>query len=234
MTTIESTERDRLTAAPTCGDDCPCERPPEPTPGRRRYLARGLVLSGLTVAWNVIEGCVAIGAGLVAGSTALLGFGVDSFVEVLAGLVMVWRLQAERSGRLPNEAAEQRAMKLIAATFFLLATYVTVESVRDVVGSDRADTSGIGLGLTALSLVVMPILARQKRRLGREMGSASMTADSKETDLCVYLSATVFLGLAVNALFGWWWADSVAALAIAGIAVREGYEAWTKEDLNEC
>jgi divalent metal cation (Fe/Co/Zn/Cd) transporter len=174
---------------------------------------------------------VAIGAGVLASSIALVGFGVDSFIEVLSGLVMFWRLRAESSGRLPNEEAERRAIKLIALTFFILAAYVTFESVRDLLAGERAESSMVGLILTAVSLVVMPVLARNKRRLAREMGSASLQADSTETQLCVYLSATVFLGLAANTLFGWWWMDSLAALVVAAIAIREGHEAWTKEDL---
>lgn len=174
---------------------------------------------------------MAVAAGLAAGSIALVGFGVDSGIEVLSALVMVWRLRAEASGKLPNEEAEKWAIKLIAVTFFVLATYVAFESIRDLLGAGRAEPSPIGLFMTALSLVVMPILAWKKRQLAKEMGSASLQADSTETQLCVYLSATVFLGLAANALLGWWWMDSVATLVVAAIALREGWEAWTTEDL---
>ena len=217
-------------AAGTCPEHCAAE-PVVVSPERCVYLARALQLAGFTVGWNVLEGCVAIGAGVMAGSIALVGFGVDSFVEVLSGLVMLWRLRAESAGHLPNEEAERRAIRLIAVTFFLLAAYVSFESVRDLLMGDKAEPSTVGLILTAVSLVVMPVLAYKKRRLAREMGSASLQADSTETQLCVYLSITVFLGLAANTLFGWWWMDSVAALVVAAIALREGYEAWTKEDL---
>jgi divalent metal cation (Fe/Co/Zn/Cd) transporter len=217
-------------AADTCAEPCAAERLAV-TPGRRVYLTRALQLTGFTVGWNVLEGVVAIGAGAIASSMALVGFGVDSFIEVLSGLVMLWRLRAETAGRLPNEEAERRAIKLIAITFFILAAYVSFESARDLLTGDKAEASMVGLVLTAVSLVVMPVLAYKKRRLAREMGSASLQADSTETQLCVYLSATVFLGLAANALFGWWWMDSVAALVVAAIALREGYEGWTNEDL---
>lgn len=231
---MTTTQTDDYHDTAATADDCTCEGLTVLTPQRRAYLRRGLLLAGLTVGWNVVEGVIAIAAGLAAGSIALVSFGVDSGIEVLSGLVMVWRLRAEAADRLPNEEAERRAIKLIAATFFLLAAYVGFESVRDLLAGDEAGVSRVGLILTAVSLVVMPVLARQKRRLGREMGSASMTADSKETDLCVYLSAAVFVGLAANALVGWWWADSIAALAVATLAVREGYKAWTTEDLCAC
>jgi divalent metal cation (Fe/Co/Zn/Cd) transporter len=216
--------------ADACADPCAAEHLMV-TPERRVYLDRALQLTGFTVGWNVLEGCVAIGAGVVASSIALVGFGVDSFIEVLSGLVMLWRLRAESSGRLPNEEAERRAIKLIALTFFILAAYVCVESVRDLLIGERAESSAVGLILTAVSLVVMPVLACKKRELAKEMSSASLAADATETQLCVYLSATVFIGLAANALLGWWWMDSVAALVVAAVAVREGYEAWTTEDL---
>jgi divalent metal cation (Fe/Co/Zn/Cd) transporter len=216
--------------ADACADDCAAEALII-TPERSAYLQRALQLTGFTVGWNVLEGFVAIGAGLFAGSIALVGFGVDSFVEVLSGLVMLWRLRAESSGLLPNEEAERRAIKLIALTFFVLAAYVSFESVRDLLTGEKAESSLVGLILTAVSLVVMPVLAHKKRQLTQEMGSASLRADSTETQLCVYLSATVFVGLAANALLGWWWMDSVAALVVAAIALREGYEAWTTEDL---
>jgi divalent metal cation (Fe/Co/Zn/Cd) transporter len=214
----------------TCSDHCTAA-PLAVTPERHAYLRRALQLTGFTVGWNVLEGLVAITAGLIAGSIALVGFGVDSFIEVLSGLVMLWRLRAESSGWLPNEVAERRAIKLIALTFFILAAYVSFESVRDLLSADKAESSMVGLILTAVSLVAMPVLAHKKRQLAREMGSASLRADSTETQLCVYLSATVFLGLAANTLFGWWWMDSVAALVVAAIALREGYEAWTADDL---
>jgi divalent metal cation (Fe/Co/Zn/Cd) transporter len=216
--------------AASCADTCSDELAPL-TLQRRRYLHRASKLTGFTVGWNVLEGIVAVAAGLAAGSIALVGFGVDSGIEVLSALVMAWRLRAEASGKLPNEEAEKRAIKLIAITFFVLAAYVSFESARDLLGAGRAEPSPIGLFMAALSLVVMPILAQKKRQLAKEMSSASLQADSTETQLCVYLSATVFIGLAANALLGWWWMDSVAALVVAAIALREGWEAWTTEDL---
>jgi divalent metal cation (Fe/Co/Zn/Cd) transporter len=228
---------DVIAGSPAPQPDCTC-----PTciaratpPGQRRaHVNRGLVLAGLTVGWNVAEGLIAITAGVIAGSVALIGFGMDSFVEVLSGLVVLWRLLAERRGRLTSEVAERRAVKLIALSFFALAAFVVVESGRDLLAGERPEASALGLAITAVSIVVMPLLAWQKRRLSRSMGSEALRADSVQTSLCVYLSATVFIGLAANALLGWWWADGVAALLIAAVAVREGVTTWTTGDLCDC
>ncbi len=219
-------------AAVTCAGDCASSTPL--TSQRRAYLRHGLMLAGLTAGWNIVEGLVAVAAGLAAGSIALTGFGADSFVETASGAVMLWRLRAELAGQMSNEAAERRAVRLIAVTLFLLAGYVAVESARDLLAGGAAEPSTTGLILTALSLVVMPLLARAKRRHGRAMGSPSLVADSRQTDLCSYLSATVFVGLAVNALFGWQQADAVAALGVAVIALWEGLRAWRTRDLCTC
>jgi divalent metal cation (Fe/Co/Zn/Cd) transporter len=184
---------------------------------------RGLLLEYLTIAWNTIEAVVAVVAGLAAGSIALIGFGLDSLIEVFAASVVVWELRGV------SEERERRALRLIAVSFFVLAAYVTVEAVRDVFMRSEAQESTIGIVLAAVSLVVMPMLAVAKRRTGKEMGSATLIADSTQTLLCSYLSAILLAGLALNALVGWWWADPLAALGIAALAMREGVEAWRAE-----
>ena len=185
---------------------------------------RALWLAYATVAWNVVEAVVAVAAGLAADSIALLGFGFDSSIEVFAAFVVIWRLRGA------GEDREDRALKLIAVSFFVLAAYVAGQSVYDLATTSRPDTSTVGIVLTALSLVVMPALAWGKRRVGRAMGSAVVLADSVETLLCAYLSAIVLAGLALNAWFGWWWADPVAAIGVAWLAFREGREAWEGEE----
>jgi divalent metal cation (Fe/Co/Zn/Cd) transporter len=184
---------------------------------------RGLLLEYLTIAWNTIEAVVAVVAGIVAGSIALIGFGLDSVIEIFAASVVVWELRGV------SEDRERRALRLIAASFFVLAAYVTVEAVRNVVLRSEAAESTIGIVLAAVSLIVMPALALAKRRTGKKMVSATVLADSTETLLCSYLSAILLAGLTLNALFGWWWADPVAALGIAWLAAREGLEAWRGE-----
>jgi len=197
---------------------------------RSRLLSRALQLAYFTVGWNVVEGLVAIWAAIAAGSDALLGFGLDSAVESLSGLVMIWRLNIERKEVDRAEEVEQKALRLIGLTFFALAALVGYESVTTLLEADRPATSWIGIGLTILSLMVMPILARTKERVGRAMGSRAVLADSAETWACVYLSGVVLAGLALNALFGWWWADPFAALAVVGFLVKEGREAFNDED----
>lgn len=181
-------------------------------------------LAYLTIAWNVIEAVVAITAGAAAGSLALIGFGVDSTIETLSAVVVLWRL-----GGVSDER-EERALQLIAISFFLLAAFIAFQSVRDLLAGNQAETSVAGLVITGLSLVVMPVLARAKRRVGERMDSRVVVADSVETWLCTYLSAIVLAGLALNAAFGWWWADPIAALGVAYLALREGREAWEGED----
>lgn len=189
---------------------------------RRAVLARRIrLLVAATITYNVIEAVVALWAGRAASSTALIGFGLDSVIEVSSAAAVAWQF----SGRDP-EAREKVALRIIACSFFALAAYVTVESLRALFGSDEAEHSTIGLILAAVSLAVMPVLSHVQRRAGRELGSRSAVADSKQTLLCTYLSAVLLVGLALNSLFGWSWADPVAALVIAAVAVREGWEAW--------
>lgn len=182
------------------------------------------LLVAATITYNVIEAIIALAAGTVASSTALIGFGLDSIIEVASAAAVAWQF----SGADP-EARERTALKVIAVSFFALAAYVTVESGLSVLGGERAEHSTVGIVLAAVSLVVMPGLSYAQRRAGRELGSASAVADSKQTLLCTYLSAVLLAGLVVNSLFGWWWADPLAALVIAAVAVKEGREAWRGE-----
>lgn len=197
-----------------------------PTIAERRSLRRrALRLEYLTISWNLIEAFVAVGLGLAASSIALIGFGFDSMIEVFAASVVIWEFRGVEEDR------ERSALRLIAVSFFVLAAYVTFESVRDLVGHTEPSESVPGIVLAALSLVVMPVLAVVKRRTGEAMGSATLIADAAETMLCSLLSLILLIGLVLNATVGWWWADPLAALGIAFLAAREGLEAWRgKED----
>ncbi|MBG0823293.1 cation transporter [Planomonospora sp. ID91781] len=193
-----------------------------PAPARRAVLTRRIrLLMAATITYNVIEAAVAITAGALASSAALIGFGLDSIVEVASAAAVTWQFSAA-----DHERREKTALRVIAVSFFALAAYVGVEAVRALLGTNEADHSTPGLILAALSLAIMPLLSSAQRRAGRELGSASAVADSKQTLLCTYLSAVLLVGLAVNSLFGWWWADPIAALVIAAVAVKEGREAW--------
>jgi divalent metal cation (Fe/Co/Zn/Cd) transporter len=176
---------------------------------------------GFTITYNVIEAIVAITAGTIASSAALIGFGLDSIIEVLSAVAIAWQFT-----RKSPERWEKVTVRAIAIAFFALAAYVTVDSILSLVGIQGVDHSPLGIAIAALSIVVMPALAWFERRTGNELGSASVIADSKQLLLCVYLSGSVLVGLLANSLFGWEWADSVAALVIAALAVREGIEAW--------
>lgn len=200
---------------------------------RPQLLSRALQLAFFTVAWNVVEGLVAIWAAIAAGSDALLGFGLDSGVESLSGLVLIWRLNIERKDTDRAEEVEERALKLIGLTFFALAVFVGYQSVTTLLNGERPESSWVGIAVTILSVIVMPILARSKERVGEAMDSRAVLADSAETWACVYLSAVVLAGLALNALFGWWWADPVAAIAVVGFLVKEGREAFSHQDHDE-
>jgi divalent metal cation (Fe/Co/Zn/Cd) transporter len=189
---------------------------------RRRVLTRRVrLLIAATIGYNIIEAIIALAAGTVASSTALIGFGLDSVIEVASAAAVAWQF----SGKDP-EARERHALKVIALSFFALAAYVTAESVRSLLRADTAGHSPAGIVLAALSLVVMPVLSYAQRRAGRELGSASAVADSKQTLLCTYLSGALLVGLLLNSLLGWSCADPAVALAIAVVAVREGLDAW--------
>ena len=174
---------------------------------------------------------IALGAGIAASSIALVGFGFDSLIEALAGLVVFWRFSP---GRADSEASERRAQRLIAASFFVLAAYVGVESVRTLIDGHRAETSWVGVGLAAFTAPTMPLLARAKRRVGHRLGSAATISEAGQNLLCAYLSVWLLAGLLANALAGWWWADPAAALVIAAVAAREGLEGWRHEDPCAC
>lgn len=189
---------------------------------RRQVLIRRIRLFvTATISYNIIEAIVAIGEGARVSSTALIGFGLDSAIEVSSAAAVAWQF----SGRNP-EAREKVALRVIAFSFFGLATFVTVDAIRALLGVREAEHSTIGIVVAALSLMIMPVLSYAQRRAGRELGSRSAVADSKQTLLCTYLSAVLLIGLLLNSLFGWWWADPIAGLVIAAIAVREGMEAW--------
>jgi divalent metal cation (Fe/Co/Zn/Cd) transporter len=194
------------------------------TPTRRVVLnRRSLLLAYATAGYNLLEGVIAIAAGAAATSAALIGFGLDSFIEVSSAMVVIWQFRS----RLP-EARERHALRLIALSFFALAAWITIDALRHLLGSQEAQPSPAGIALAAASVVVMPLLVWAKRRTGRELGSATVVA-SMQTLLCTYLSAVLLVGLLLNATLGWSWADPIAALGIAAVAIREGIEAWKGE-----
>lgn len=199
---------------------------------RKELLARGLRLEYLTVGWNVVEGLVSVAAALAAGSVALLGFGIDSFVETTSGLILIWRLRAERHAR--DQAAvdrlDTRAHKLVALSLFLLAAYIAVDAVKALITQKRPEPTLVGVVITLLSLTVMWWLARAKRRTARSLKSRALEADSFQTTACFWLSLITLVGIGLNAAFGWWWADPMAALAMTYFLASEGREAWRGED----
>ena len=197
-------------------------QPAERTSLERR--ARLLAWGG--IAWHVVEFAIALGAGIAAGSIALIGFGADSLIEAFAGLVVVWLFTGRRVG---SNAAERRAQQLIAGGFFALAAYVGVQSVRDLVLGLHPQASWVGVGLAGFTAITMPLLARAKQRVGSKLNSSATVKEGSQSMLCAYLSVALLLGLLANALVGWWWADPGAALVIAAVAVREGRESWRGE-----
>jgi divalent metal cation (Fe/Co/Zn/Cd) transporter len=194
-------------------------------PARRDTLTRRVrLLVAATISYNIAEAAVALAAGAAASSTALIGFGLDSLIEVSSAAAVAWQFSATDHER--REARERTALRIIAASFFALAAYIAVDAGRALFSDVDAQPSTVGIVLAAVSLVVMPVLSAAQRRAGRELGSASAVSDSKQTLLCTYLSGVLLLGLAANLAFGWSWADPVAALVIAAVAVKEGREAW--------
>ncbi|MGC5225104.1 cation diffusion facilitator family transporter [Micromonospora sp. DT81.3] len=192
-------------------------------PDRRERLHRRVrFIVAFTITYNVLEAIIAITAGVLASSAALIGFGLDSVVEVLSAVAIAWQFT-----RKDPERWEKVTVRAIGLAFFALAAYVTIDAIVSLVSQEGPEHSPLGIGITALSLLVMPLLAWFEIRTGRELGSKSVLADARQLLLCVYLSGAVFIGLILNSLFGWWWADSVAALIVAALAVREGIEAWT-------
>jgi divalent metal cation (Fe/Co/Zn/Cd) transporter len=196
-----------------------------PAPARREALTRRIrLLVAATITYNAVEAVVAVTAGTIASSTALIGFGLDSVIEVSSAAAVAWQFSAREHA--VREAREKTALRIIAVSFFALAAYVTVDAVRALAGTGEAERSVPGIVIAALSLAIMPFLSAAQRRAGRELGSASAVADSKQTLLCTYLSAVLLVGLVLNATLGWSWADPVAALVIGAVALKEGRDAW--------
>ena len=200
-------------------------------PERAGLVRRARLLAWIGLGWHLVEAAVALIAGVVAGSVALVGFGADSLIEAAAGVVVIWLMTDTRSASI---IAERRAQQLIAASFVVLAAYIGIEAVRDLAAADRPGVSWVGIGLAVVTLATMPPLARAKRRVGEQLGSAATTSESRQTMLCAYLSAALLVGLLANAVLGWWWADPVAALAIAAVAGREARAAWRGESCSCC
>jgi divalent metal cation (Fe/Co/Zn/Cd) transporter len=193
---------------------------------RERLVRRARLLAWLGIGWHGIEAAIAIGAGIMASSIALVGFGADSLIESVAGFVLLWRFAAGRAG---SEAAEQRAQRLIGVSFFVLAAYIGFEAARTLIAADHPDVSWVGIGLSAFTLVTMPPLATAKARLGERLGSSATRSEGRQNMLCAYLSAALLVGLGGNAAFGLWWLDPAVALLIAAVALNEGREAWRGE-----
>jgi divalent metal cation (Fe/Co/Zn/Cd) transporter len=201
-------------------------RRPQKRAEREQLVRRAKQLAWLGVGWHGVEAAIAVGAGLVAGSIALVGFGADSLIESFAGFILLWRFAASRATK---EDAELRAQKLIAISFYVIAAYVGFEAVRSLLTGERPEPSWVGIGLASVTLVTMPPLAIAKGRIGEKLGSSATKSEGQQNMLCAYLSAALLVGLGANALFGLWWADPVTALVIAGVAVREGRESWRGE-----
>jgi divalent metal cation (Fe/Co/Zn/Cd) transporter len=191
-----------------------------------RLAGRVKLLSWLSLAWMTVEGGVALAAGIAAGSIALVGFGLDSAIEGFASVIIIWRFTGHR---VFSHAAEERAQKLVAVQFFLLAPYVAVESLRALIGGEHADVSWVGIGLSIGSVIFMPLLGVAKQRLADQLGSAATAGEGRQNMLCAYLAGALLIGLLGNALFGAWWLDPAVGLLIAGVAVKEGAEAWRGE-----
>jgi len=190
---------------------------------RATWVRRAQLLAGFGVGWHAVEAAVAVFAGILAGSIALVGFGADSVVEALAGFIVLWRFAAARAS---SEEAERRAQQLISVSFFLIAAYVGVEAIRNLLGGQIPRASWLGIGLAAVTTVTMPLLARAKAQVGERLGSSATKSEGQQNMLCAYLSVALLAGLGANALLGWWWADPLTALAIAAVAVKEGWETW--------
>ena len=198
---------------------------------RERLERRARLLARAGIAYHLVEFAVALGAGVAAGSIALIGFGADSLIEAFAGVVVLWLYTGARNRSL---ASERRAQQLIAASFFVLAAYVGIESVRTLVGGHHPETSWVGIGLAAFTAVTMPMFARAKRRVGHELGSSATVKEASQTQLCAYLSVALLAGLLLNAVAGMWWADPAAAMVISLVAAKEGRESWRGEGCDCC
>jgi divalent metal cation (Fe/Co/Zn/Cd) transporter len=198
---------------------------------RDSLVGRARRLAWLGLAWHGIEAGIAIGAGIAASSIALIGFGADSLIEMLAGFVVLWRFGGANG---ESNEREHPAHRLIAVTFWLIAAYVAVEAIRTLAGGDHPEVSYVGIGLSVVTLLTMPPLAAAKGRVAKALHSAAVGSEGRQNMLCAYLSAALLLGLGANALFGWWWADPIAALVVAAVAVNEGREAWSGDQDADC
>ena len=207
----------------------PSSQPDADERGRLERRAKLLAWGGN--AWHLIEFAIALGAGIAAGSVALIGFGFDSLIEVAAGGVVIWLFSGGRGSSL---TAERRAQQLIALSYGLLVAYITVEATRDLVGGHHPSPSWVGIGLAAFTAPTMPLLARAKRNVGRKLNSSATVSEAGQNMICAYLSIALLIGLLLNALAGWWWADPAAALVIAAVAAREGVESWRGERCDCC
>ena len=203
------------------------------TATRAHDLQRGIFLEYLTIGWNILEGIVAVASGVVAGSIALVGFGIDSFIETSSGGILLWRLRAEHRGA-NAEQLERKALKLVGLSFLLLAAYVAVDSIKSLVEREQPRRSLVGIGIAVASIVVMPWLAHQKRKAAGKLNSAALQSDSCQASLCAYLSAILLGGLILNAILGWWWADPIAALVMVPIIAREGIKALKGDSCDDC
>jgi divalent metal cation (Fe/Co/Zn/Cd) transporter len=203
----------------------------QPPAERERLERRARLLAVGGIGYHFLEFAIALGAGIAAGSIALIGFGADSLIEAFAGFVVLWLFTGTRSR---SVTAERRAQQLIAASFFVLAAYVAIESVRTLAGGNHPETSWVGIGLAAFTAVTMPLFARAKRRVGHQLGSSATVKEASQTTLCAYLSVALLVGLLLNALGGLWWADPAAALVISLVAVHEGRESWRGEGCDCC
>jgi divalent metal cation (Fe/Co/Zn/Cd) transporter len=207
-------------------------RLPAPEPRERALLERRARLLAWTGnAWHVLEFAIAVGAGIAAGSVALVGFGLDSAIETLSGGVIIWLFSG---GRGASHTAERRAQQLIAISYAVLVAYIGVEAIRDLLGSNHPEASWIGIGLAAVTAATMPLLARAKRNVGRKLSSSATVSEAGQNMICAYLSVALLVGLLANALFGWWWADPAAALVIGAVAGKEGIDAWRGESCGCC
>ena len=203
------------------------------TEERRAQIRRGKLLEYFTVGYNSLEGVIAIASGIIAGSVALVGFGFDSAIEVISGLALLWRLYGD-ADETRRERIEQRALRIVGVSFFILGAYVTFDAVKSLVRREAPEESIVGIVLAAVSVIVMPLLVRAKRRVARAIGSAALNADATQTQICTYLSAILLCGLGLNAAVGWWWADPVAALVMVPIIVKEGWEGIRGEHCDDC
>jgi divalent metal cation (Fe/Co/Zn/Cd) transporter len=198
---------------------------------RERLVRRAKLLAWGGNAWHLAECAIAVGAGIAAGSIALVAFGGDSLIEALAGFIIVWRFATRRSH---SETAERRAQQLVALSYVILVVYISIEATRSLVGGDQPEASWVGIGLAAFTAPTMPLLARAKRRVGLRLGSAATVSEAEQNQICAYLSIALLVGLLANAVAGWWWADPAAALVIAAVAGKEGWESWKGESCDSC